>query len=64
MKFVFEKLIDNLFMAHQTCFFNSVFISCSRVLTSLAVANTFVSSANILNDRIFERFGTFHRIIC
>ena len=36
---------------------NSVFISCSRVLRSFAVANTFVPSANILNDRIFEQFG-------
>ena len=57
MKFVFEKLIDNLFMSHQTIiFFNSVFISSSRVLRSLAEANTFILSANILNDRIFEQF--------
>ena len=45
-------------MSHQTfIFFNSVFISCSRVLRSLAVVNTFVSSANILNGKIFEQFG-------
>ena len=27
------------------------------VHSGIAVANTFVSSANILNDRIFEQFG-------
>ena len=49
MKLGLEKLIDNLAALHQILtFFNSVLISCSRVLRSRAEAKTFESSANIL----------------
>ena len=49
MKFVLERLIDNLLALHQSLtFFNSVLNTCSRLLRLRAEAKTFVSSANIL----------------
>ena len=58
MKSVLEKLIDHLLASHQSLtFFNTVLISCSRLLRSCAEAKTFVSSANILKESTLEQLS-------
>ena len=58
MKFVLEKLIDNLFTSHHILtFLSSELTIFSRVFRSRAEAKTFVLSANILNVKALEKFG-------
>ena len=58
MKFVLEKLIDNLFTSHHIfTFLSSELTIFSRTFRSRAEAKTFVSSANILNVKALEKFG-------
>jgi len=58
MKFVLEKLIDNLFTAHHIfTFLSSELTIFSRTLRSRSEVKTFVSSANILNVKALEQFG-------
>ena len=58
MKFVLEKLIDNLFTSHHILtFLSSELIVFSRVFRSRAEGKTFESSAHILNAKTLEKFG-------
>ena len=58
MKFVLEKLIDNLFASHHILTFFKFRVNYFlESFWSRAEAKTFVSSANILNDKALEQFG-------